>query len=78
MSFWPTITSGSEGVACQSDTKSIVPVTLGEAADLEHTTIPYLCLAAVYQLLEEGKLSITDVRAAYQRGETSSSSIRNS
>jgi hypothetical protein len=64
MIFWPTITSGPE---------PIVPETLGEAADLEHTTIPYLCLAAVYQLLEEGKLSITDVRAAYQRGETSSS-----
>lgn len=53
--------------------KQIVPVTLGEAADLERTTIPYLCLAAVYQLLEEGKLTIADVQQAYQRGETSSS-----
>ena len=51
---------------------SIVPVTLGEAADIERTTIQYLCLAAVYQLLEEGKLTIADVQQAYKRGESSS------
>ena len=56
------------------DVRQIVPVTLGEAADIEKTTIQYLCLAAVYQLLEEGKLSITDVQQAYQRGSASSSS----
>jgi hypothetical protein len=53
--------------------KQIIPVTLGEAADIEKTTIQYLCLAAVYQLLEEGKLSITDVQQAYQRGASSTS-----
>jgi len=51
---------------------TMVPVTLGEVADIERTTIPYLCLAAVYQLLDEGKLTIADVQAAYQRGELSS------
>jgi hypothetical protein len=51
----------------------IVPETLGEAASLEKTTIEYLCLAAVYQLLEEKKLTPADIQAAYQRGETSSS-----
>lgn len=56
------------------DVLPIVPVTLGEAASLEKTTIEYLCLAAVYQLLEEGKLSITDVQQAYQRGSASSTS----
>jgi hypothetical protein len=56
------------------DVRQIVPETLGEAADIEKTTIQYLCLAAVYQLLEEGKLSITDVQQAYQRGSASSSS----
>jgi hypothetical protein len=53
------------------DIRQIVPVTLGEAADIEKTTIQYLCLAAVYQLLEEGKLSIVDVQQAYQRGASS-------
>jgi hypothetical protein len=51
----------------------IVPVTLGEAASLEKTTIECLCLAAVYQLLEEKKLTPADIQAAYQRGEISSS-----
>lgn len=51
---------------------SIVPVTLGEAASLEKTTIEYLCLAAVYQLLEEGKLTPVDIQQAYKRGESSS------
>jgi hypothetical protein len=50
----------------------VIPETLGEAADLERTTISYLCLGAVYQLLDEGKLTIADVQAAYQRGESSS------
>jgi hypothetical protein len=72
MFVWPII---SGRITCQNKAFSepIIPVTLGEAADLEHTTIPYLCLAAVYQLLEEGKLTIADVQQAYQRGETSSS-----
>jgi hypothetical protein len=50
----------------------IVPETLGEAASLEKTTIEYLCLAAVYQLLEEGKLTPADIQQAFKRGESSS------
>ncbi len=76
--YWPVI-SGS--IPCQNKSfsdnsesvESIVPETLGEAASLEKTTIEYLCLAAVYQLLEEGKLTPSDIQAAYQRGESSSS-----
>jgi hypothetical protein len=76
--YWPIICGP---VVCQnkyfpgqSETvEPIDPETLGEAASLEKTTIEYLCLAAVYQLLEEKKLTPADIQAAYQRGETSSS-----
>jgi hypothetical protein len=73
---WPSITGR---IQCQNKffpgqseaVEPIVPVTLGEAASLEKTTIEYLCLAAVYQLLEEKKLTPADIQAAYQRGASS-------
>lgn len=73
--YWPVICSGDyrTNKSFHGNVESIVPETLGEAADLERTTIQYLCLAAVYQLLEEGKLTPADVQAAYKRGESSSS-----
>lgn len=73
--YWPMIcgTLACENKAFSESVESIVPETLGEAASLEKTTIEYLCLAAVYQLLEEGKLTPSDIQAAYQRGESSSS-----
>ena len=72
--YWPIICSGD---VCKNkplfdNDEPIVPVTLGEAASLEKTTIEYLCLAAVYQLLEEGKLTPVDIQQAYKRGESSS------
>ena len=75
--YWPIICGP---VVCQNkafwdeseSVEPIVPVTLGEAASLEKTTIEYLCLAAVYQLLEEGKLTPVDIQQAYKRGESSS------
>lgn len=73
--YWPVICSGDycTNKSFHDNVEPIVPETLGEAASLERTTIEYLCLAAVYQLLEEGKLTPADVQAAYQRGESSSS-----
>lgn len=73
MDYFPQMTFNRiECVNTFNGVQSIVPVTLGEAADLERTTIPYLCLAAVYQLLAEGKLTIADVHEAYRRGASSS------
>ena len=72
MSFWPTITS--EPVARKNEFEPIVPVTLGESADLNQTDIPGLCLTAVYQLLDEGKLTIDDVHGAYARAKECASS----
>jgi len=70
MFVWPSITGR---IQCQNKPFSpIVPETLGEAASLEKTTIEYLCLAAVYQLLEEGKLTPADIQQAFKRGESSS------
>lgn len=78
MDFWPII-SGT--VKCQNKPFSpIVPVTLGESAGLNETDIPGLCLTAVYQLLEEGRITIDDVHGAYERtkgGAISSSRTRN-
>ena len=76
--YWPIICGPvvckNKSLWDESETVDpIVPVTLGEAASLEKTTIEYLCLAAVYQLLEEKKLTPADIQAAYQRGESSSS-----
>jgi hypothetical protein len=69
MDFWPII-SGT--VVCQSKSFSpIVPETLGESASLNQTDIPGLCLTAVYQLLDEGKLTIADVDGAYARAKES-------
>jgi len=77
MFVWPSITGR---IQCQNKffpgqseaVEPIVPVTLGEAASLEKTTIEYLCLAAVYQLLEEGKLTPVDIQQAFKRGDSSS------
>jgi hypothetical protein len=82
MFVWPSITGRiqchnkffpGQSEAVEETVEPIVPETLGEAASLEKITIEYLCLAAVYQLLEEGKLGIVDVQQAYQRGASSSS-----
>ena len=42
-------------------------ITLSQAAAVEVTEETYLCLDAVRQLIDEGKLSAADVRRAYQR-----------
>jgi len=51
-----------------------VPETLGESADLNQTDIPGLCLTAVCQLLDEGKITIADVDGAYTRSKERASS----
>ena len=72
MDFWPTI-SGT--IKCQNRYFSpIVPETLGESAGLNDTDIPGLCLTAVYQLLDEGKITIADVDSAYARAKECASS----
>lgn len=75
--YWPIVCGPvvckNKSLCDESETvEPIVPVTLGEAASLEKTTIEYLCLSAVYQLLEEGKLTPADVQQAYKRGDSSS------
>ena len=81
MFIWPSITGRiqcqnkffpGQSEAVEETVEPIVPETLGEAASLEKTTIGYLCLAAVYQLLEEGKLTPVDIQQAFKRGESSS------
>jgi hypothetical protein len=64
MDFWPII-SGNQPLS--DEVHPIVPVTLGESAGLHETDIPGLCLSAVYQLLDEGKITIADVDGAYAR-----------
>jgi hypothetical protein len=70
--YWPIICSGD---VCKNKTlfdnsesdEPIVPETLGESAGLNETDIPGLCLTAVYQLLDEGRITIWDVHGAYTR-----------
>jgi hypothetical protein len=79
MFIWPSITGR---IQCQNKffpgqseaVEPIVPVTLGESADLNQTDIPGLCLTAVYQLLDEGKITIADVDGAYTRSKERASS----
>jgi hypothetical protein len=76
MFVWPSITGR---IQCHNrffpgDSKPIVPETLGESADLNQTDIPGLCLTAVYQLLDEGKITIADVDGAYTRSKERASS----
>lgn len=75
--MWPIICGRVE---CQNK-GFFTPETLGESASLHQTDIPGLCLTAVYQLLDEGKLTIDDVHGAYTRAKESaisSSRTRNS
>jgi hypothetical protein len=74
--YWPIVCGP---VICKNkplwdESEPIVPVTLGEAADLNQTDIPGLCLTAVYQLLDEGKITIADVDGAYTRSKERASS----